>query len=104
MAEFQYIRDYYGVPAEIGRRVTVYGQPGVIALDRGHYIGVNFDSDKPGLVKNAHPVDGVVYGEMGLIRPMTRAQMRYEQFLDADSGLRFGEWLKTSFAKGASHG
>lgn len=30
---------------------------------------------------------------------LTRSQRRYEAFLDADSGLTFGEWLKTSFAK-----
>ncbi len=90
----QYVRDYYGVPAELGRRVVVNGKPGVIALDRGHYIGVNFDDDKPGDVRNVHPTDGVVYGEMGLIRPMTRSQLRYAQFLDADSGLPFSEWLR----------
>jgi hypothetical protein len=90
----QYVRDYYGVPAELGRRVVVNGNPGVIALDRGHYIGVNFDHDKPGEVRNVHPTDGVVYGEMGFIRPMTRAQRRYREFLDADSGLPFREWLR----------
>lgn len=25
---------------------------------------------------------------------LTRSQKRYEQFLDADSGMKFGEWLK----------
>lgn len=55
----QYVRDYYGVPAEIGRRVTVSGRPGIIVEDRGNYIGVNFDSDKPGLVYPCHPTSEV---------------------------------------------
>lgn len=78
----KYVRDYYGVPAEIGRRVTVYGKAGIIAADRGHYIGVNFDSDKPGRINNAHPVDGVEYLGMGSIRPMTKSQERYQRYLD----------------------
>lgn len=58
---FYYIKQYYKVPAEIGRRVRVYGKLGTIVEDRGHYIGVNFDEDKPGVVRNAHPTDGVEY-------------------------------------------
>ncbi len=48
----EYVQQYYSVPACIGRRVVVDGKPGVIAKDRGHYIGVNFDSDKPGVISN----------------------------------------------------
>lgn len=36
----EYARKAYGVPACIGRRVIAYGQPGIIAEDRGHYIGI----------------------------------------------------------------
>ena len=39
----KYASDYYDVPADIGRAVIVNGKPGVIAEDRGNYIGVNFD-------------------------------------------------------------
>lgn len=89
----EYARDYYGVPAEIGRRVIVGGKPGIIAADRGHYIGVNFDCDKPGVIKNAHPTSEVQYLEMGGIRRMTRAQERYQRYIDVsecfDSFLSF---------------
>lgn len=78
----RYVRDYYGVPACIGRRVTVGGRPGVIAEDRGHYIGVNFDSDKPGVIHNAHPTSEVEYLGMGTVRPITRAQRRYLRWLE----------------------
>lgn len=78
----KYVRETYGVPACIGRRVTVYGKSGIIAADHGHYIGVNFDADKVTQIKSAHPTDGVVYGEMGKVRPLTRSQRRYLDYLD----------------------
>ena len=79
----EYARMTYGVPgAEIGRRVTVGGKPGIIAADRGHYIGVNFDTDKPGVIRNAHPTSEVEYGDMGEVRRMTRSQRRYQDLLD----------------------
>ena len=89
----EYVVQYYGVPAAIGRRVGVHGLPGIIAEDRGHYIGVNFDCDKPGRVCNAHPTSEVIYGEMGTIRKMTRAQQRSRDYVRADSGTTFAEWL-----------
>lgn len=89
----EYVREYYGVPAVIGRRVVINGKHGIIAADRGHYIGVNFDADKPGVIRNAHPTWEVQYGDMGDIRPMTRSQKRYRDYLDADSGLTFAEWI-----------
>lgn len=82
MGDFQYVREYYGVPACRGRRVIAYGKPGVIAEDRGHYIGILLDSDKPGNVNNYHPVDGIQYlDEIGKVRPMTRSQKRYREYL-----------------------
>lgn len=81
----EYIRQTYGVPAEIGRLVVVDGKPGIIAKDCGNYLGVNFDADKPGVVKNCHPTWNVVYGEMGKARAvkMTRGQSRYQEYLDS---------------------
>ncbi len=90
-----YVRDYYGVPACIGRKVVVYGKPGIIAKDRGHYIGVNFDNDKPGVVFNAHPTDKVEYGDMGTIRKMTPSQKRYQKYLEcADCFDSFKDFLR----------
>jgi hypothetical protein len=78
----EYVRQAYHVPAEIGRRVVVYGKPGIIAKDRGHYIGVNLDTDKPGVVRNYHPTDGVEYLGMGELRKLTRSQERYQRYID----------------------
>jgi hypothetical protein len=77
---FQYIIDYYDVPACIGRRVVIAGEPGIIVADRGQYIGVTLDSDKPNTVNNYHPTDHVVYGEMGIPRKPTRAQQRWMEY------------------------
>lgn len=88
-----YIRNYYDVPACIGRRVMVYGKPGIIAEDRGHYIGVNLDADKPSQIGNYHPTDGVQYLGMGKVRKMTRSQQRYRDFLRSDCGHTFAEWM-----------
>jgi hypothetical protein len=90
----EYVRDYYGVPAEIGRRVIAYGRPGIIAADRGNYIGVNFDDAKPGCIDNCHPTDHVEYlEEFGKIRQMTRSQERYQDYINSDCGYTFAEYL-----------
>lgn len=78
----EYVREHYGVPAEIGRRVTIDGRPGVITADRGHYIGVTFDDQKPNMIMNAHPTWKIEYGELGRVRPMTASQRRYQEYLD----------------------
>lgn len=84
----EYVKQTYGVPAEIGRRVTVYGKPGIIAEDRGHYIGVNFDSDKPGVIKNAHPTSDVQYHDIGKICKPSKWRQRYERYLEYGDGFR----------------
>jgi len=90
----EYVRQYYNVPACIGRRVKVYGEPGIITEDRGHYIGVTLDTDKPNRVSNYHPTDGVEYLGMGKVRKLTRSQQNYRDFLHCDLGCSFAEWLR----------
>lgn len=86
----EYVRTHYGVPAEIGRRVVINGKPGIIAEDRGNYIGVTFDCDPPGTVLNAHPTSEVEYGEMGELRKISsrklRSRQRYSRFLEYGDG------------------
>ena len=82
----QYVQDYYGVPADIGRRVIVNGRPGIIAQDCGHHIGVNFDTDKAGVISHCHPTWRVEYLDMGTIRKPTRSQQRYQRFLEYGDG------------------
>lgn len=89
----EYASNYYNVPADIGRAVIVNGESGVIAEDRGNYIGVNFDHDKPGIIKNCHPTWKVEYGELAQIRKMTRSQRNYQEYLRADLDCSFPEYL-----------
>ena len=92
-----YVKEAYGVPACIGRRVIAYGKPGVIAEDRGNYIGILLDSDKPGHVNNYHPVDGIEYlPDMAKVRKPSRSAERYARFLEYgdgfDSFIDFCRW------------
>lgn len=96
MNNFEYVRASYGVPACIGRRVVVNGNPGVIAKDCGHHIGVLFDSDKPGAISPCHPTWEVEYQGMDTVRRMTRSQQRYKRYLEYgdcfNSFLDFCRW------------
>lgn len=93
--QFEYIRNAYRVPAEIGRRVVIDGKPGVIAEDRGAYIGVVLDENPPNRIRPYHPTHLVEYGEMGEVRKMTRSQQRYRDYLEvADCFDGFGDYLE----------
>jgi hypothetical protein len=98
----EYVRQYHGVPAEIGRRVEWGGRQGVIAEDRGNYLGVLFDDAKPGSISILHPTDGVVYLDMGPVRQMTAAQKRYRDYRSADwfTGT-FMDWCRRTSTKGS---
>lgn len=73
----KYIKKAYKVPADIGRRIIVNGVKGTIVEDRGNYLGVNFDSDQPGIIKNVHPTWKVEYIGMGIIRRSKRQKDDY---------------------------
>ena len=94
MTTFDYIIRTYGVPACIGRRVTLHGKPATITADRGHYIGITYDTDKPGVIRNAHPADGVVYLD-AVVKPRraSRSARRYADYLRAEVNETFAEWL-----------
>lgn len=92
----EYVKNYYGVPADIGRKVIVDGRSGIIAADRGQYIGVNFDDVRAGLISNCHPTWEVVYGEMGIVRKPSKGAARYDRFLEYgdcfDSFIHYCRW------------
>lgn len=93
--DLDYVRRYYGVPADIGRRVTVGGRAGIITADRGAYIGVTFDDEKPTIVRPCHPTSQVTYGDIGTPRPLTRSQRRYLDYLEvADVYEDFAHYLR----------
>jgi hypothetical protein len=91
---FDYVNKTYGVNACVGRRVVVNGKAGTIIEDRGHHIGVNFDTDKPGRALPCHPTWEVQYLEE-VVQPhrMTASQRRYQEYLGCDYGQSFAEWM-----------
>ena len=96
MSDFRYIKEAYGITAQVGMRVIVNGKHGTIAEDRGHHIGVNFDEDKPGIVKPCHPTWRVEYtDEIAPLRKATRGQRRYLEYLKvADCFDDFRQFLR----------
>lgn len=89
----EYIRNYYKVPAEVGRRVVAYGKPGVIMSAINAYIGVVLDDDPKRHPRPHHPEDGIVYGEMADKLPKPPRRSNYDKFQHDDCGLYFHEWL-----------
>lgn len=90
----EYAKSYYGVPSDLGRIVTYQGRRGVIAEDRGNYVGVNFDSNKPGVISNIHPTDEhLEYHGMGKVRKPTRSQQKYQDYLNNDGYDSFAEFI-----------
>lgn len=97
MSTLAYIREYYGVPATVGRRVIAYGKPGVIVggCRSGPYIQVLLDEDKPGSDRPYHPTDQIEYLGAGRMRKMTRSQQRYKRYLEVcDCFDSFGDFLR----------
>lgn len=99
MDDFWHVNLMYGVNACIGRRVTAYGEPGTIVKDFGQYIGVVLDSAPEEPPGRYHPTDGIEYGEVVSYNPpklnarKARARRNYQDYLDADYGHSFHEWL-----------
>jgi len=87
-----YPKEYYGVPADISRRIRFRGREGVI-VSTTNYLQVNFDDRKAGHVDNVHPTDGVEYLDMGKIRKMTRSQKRYQDYLRSEYSGTFAEYI-----------
>lgn len=57
--EFQYIRDYYNVPAYKGVRVNAYGKEGVIEGAEGAYLLIRVEGRT--FPDRYHPTDGITY-------------------------------------------
>ena len=95
MGNCEYVSETYGVPACLGRIISFKGRMGIIAEDRGNYIGVNFYEDKPWIIYNLHPTYEVEYMGIGKIRKLTPSQKRYQEYLKAKEWFdgTFKEWL-----------
>lgn len=58
---YEYVRNYYGVPARVGTRVRHGNREGVLVRKRTalHYIHIRFDGTKHPVP--AHPTDEIEY-------------------------------------------
>lgn len=90
----EYIREYYKVPAVIGRRIRFEEtKEGVIVGSRNAYIKVVFDGDIANQTKNLHPTSEVEYLDMGDVPKMTRSQKRYAEYRSCDTDMSFMDWI-----------
>ena len=94
----EYVKNYYGVPCDIGRIILYHGDYGTIYEDGGNYTRVNFDKDKPGECKNIHPTDpSLIYCDNFIeLRELTKSQQRYQDYLHSEVCESFAEWLGIS--------
>ena len=93
---FEYIKDNYDVEVVLGNVIYFDGERGLVTEDRGHYIGVTFDKDKPGTISNIHPTDeklDIRHHIVELIRRMTRSQKNYQEYLHSEVDVTFAEWM-----------
>ena len=99
--EFEYIKNYYKVPAEMFREVIVDGKRGVITEDKGHYIGVTFYDSKNLMPLPCHPTWKVEYLDTFNYKPPKpknlASKIRYSHYLSLDSNMSFFEYLKSPY-------
>ncbi len=71
---YEYVRNYYGVPAYIGVRVKADGKEGVLVEARSnlHYIHVLLDGEKH--TSPCHPTDEIEYLIVGRTQPPLPAE------------------------------
>lgn len=96
--DFEYIKQYYNVPADLGRDIIVGGRPGTITTDMGNYIGVTLHDDAKKRSLPYHPTSEVEYLEtftkLSTLQPKNnRSKQRYSDYLHSESSLSFKEWL-----------
>ncbi len=88
----QYIRDYYEVPAVIGRVVYYKDRRGVVCGSHGPHVKIWLEGDKnPGYY---HPTYELTWtDEIGPLPKLTRSQKMYRAYLDMDVCDSFHDFL-----------
>lgn len=91
----EYIRDYYKVPAVVGRVVFYNGTRGVITGASGPHIKVWLDNRKDDVV--IHPRDLQYTEELGDLPKPTRSQKNYRAWLHSETNETFIEFLRNPY-------
>jgi hypothetical protein len=99
-----YVRDYYEVPAYLGRDVIIDSRLGTITKDMGNYIGVTFHDDLKRKSLPYHPTNGVIYLDsetdlLTLRAKNQRSRDRYDAYLSSETCLSFAEYLGIKISK-----
>ena len=98
---FEYIKDYYKVPAEIHREVIVDGKKGVIVGAKDQYLSVSFYHLKGKFPLPCHPTWEVKYLDTFNKTPPKiknrKSKERYNHYLSIDSSMTFFEYLKSDW-------
>jgi hypothetical protein len=99
MNDYNYIINYYNVPAQTGRRITMSQRKGTIVCDYGHYLGVVFDDNCKTNISRVHPTHEMTYHHEIVPSPLKQlspGQKRYQRFLEVgdsfDSFMHFLHW------------
>jgi hypothetical protein len=91
----EYVRNYYKVPAVVGRVVMVKDRRGVITGASGPHVKVWLDGDKTDFPY--HPSDLTYTGEVGSPPKLTRSQRNYRAWLHAETSESFIEFMQNPF-------
>tara|TARA_R110002126_G_C10234945_1_gene480447 strand:- start:170 stop:457 length:288 start_codon:yes stop_codon:yes gene_type:complete len=93
---FEYIKATYEVDVDLGMDINFNGDRGIVTEDKGHYIGVTFDKDKPGTISSVHPTDDLLSftGKYRKIRKMSRSQQNYSDYIRSEVDCSFAEWMR----------
>jgi hypothetical protein len=92
----QYVRDYYKVPAYVGRVVYAGGKRGVVVGASGPHLKVNLDGARhPGVY---HPTDSMRWTEETAPLPKrTRSQRNYDAYLHSETTESFIEFMRNPY-------
>lgn len=91
----EYIRNYYNVPAVVGRVVRYKDKRGVVSGASGPHVKVWFDGEKHDTV--VHPRDLEWSNELGPLPTLTRGRRNYRAWLHSETSESFIDFMRNPY-------
>lgn len=92
----QYVRDYYHVPAVVGRVVYARGKRGVVVGASGPHVKVHIDGERRAGIY--HPTDEMRWtDEFAPLPKKTRAERNYDAYLHSETSETFIEFMRNPY-------
>lgn len=91
----EYIRNYYKVPAFVGRVVLYKGKRGVVTGASGPHVKAWFGDSKHDVI--VHPMDLHWTDETGQLPKRTRGQRNYMAWLHSETNETFIEFMRNPY-------